>query len=243
MAILRFPRTFLLYFALGTWLIPWTCRDIDASPLETFAETLRRYGIALTEPSLVEALRNPDKQIRSLSAAELARLKATSRIPEIMRAAEIEKDPVTKRNLAASATWLGSTLGLTMLKNLCWDSTLRPSVRLSAAETAFEKGDHACFRPVADMMLPSEEAYTRVGAMSLLSQLHGKTDEESVVVLRMLLAAITDSDGYVRLNVSEGLRALHYPGTVPALRSALTTERDEVVRVSMQGTLDSLSKP
>lgn len=243
MTILRFPRLFLLFFALGTWFFLGAVRGIDASPLETFAETLHRHGIALTEPSLVEALRNPDKQIRSMSAAELTRLQATARIPEIMQAAEIEKDPVTKRNIAAAAAWLGSPLGLNMLRDMCWDSTLKSSVRLSAADTAFEKGDHACFRPIADMMLSSEETDTRAGAISLLSQLHDTTDEELTAVTRMFLAALTDWDGHVRLQVSQGLRVLHSRDAIPALRSALATERDEVVRASMQGTLDSLSKP
>lgn len=210
---------------------------------ETFSQALSRLGIVLTKPALVDALRNPDKEVRGLAAAELAELKATDSLPEIMHAAEIEQDALTQVNIAAAATWLGSSEALNLLKRVCGDPTLPPYARLNAARNVFDKGDHACFRAVADMMLPSAAPDSRIGALYLLSQLHDKTEEESRSVLRLLVVALSDPDIRVRLETCQGLRWLNDPEAITPLRNALANEREEVVRTQMQSTLDSLTRP
>jgi HEAT repeat protein len=167
-------------------------------------------------------------------------LKATDSLPEIIRAAEIEQDTLTKVNIAAAATWLGSPDGLNMLKRVCEDSTLPPYARQNAARNVFDKGDHACFSAVADLMLPSADLGTRIGALYLLSQLHDRTEEESKRVLQLLVASLTDPDLRVRLETCQGLRWLNKPEAITPLRNALATEREEIVRTQMQSTLDSL---
>ena len=203
---------------------------------ETFVQALSRHGVALTKPALVGALRNPDKEVRGLAAGEPAELKAT----DSLRAAEIEQDTLTKVNIAAAATWLGSQDGLNMLKRVCADSTLPPYARQNAARNVFDKGDHACFSAVADMMLPSADPGTRIGALYLLSQLHDRTEDESKRVLQLLVASLTDPDLRMRLETCQGLRWLSKPEAITPLRNALATEREEIVRTQMQSTLNSL---
>jgi HEAT repeat protein len=233
-------RNIFRQLALGTCLLFVSLQAGFSQPPETFVQALSRHGVALTKPALIDALRNPDKEVRGLAAAELAELKATDSLPEIMRAAEIEQDTVTKVNIAAAATWLGSTDALNMLKRVCGDTTLPPYARQNAARNVFDRSDHACFSAVADMMLPSEDPDTRIGALYLLSQLHDRTEDESNRVLQLLAASLNDPDLRIRLKTCQGLRWLNNPEAITPLRNALATEREEIVRAEMQSTLDSL---
>ncbi|NYF51228.1 HEAT repeat domain-containing protein [Tunturiibacter gelidoferens] len=210
---------------------------------ETFSQALSRHGIVLTKPSLIEALRNPDKEVRGLAAAELAEWKATDSLPEILRAGAAERNEPTKVNIAAAATWLGSSEGLGLLKEMCLDQTLDFYVRQNAARNVFDKRDHACFRAVADMMLPSASPDSRIGALYLLSQLNDRTEEETGVVLNLLVGMLTDADLRVRLESCEGLRWLKRPEAIAPLRNALANEREDIVRQRMESTLDFLGKP
>jgi HEAT repeat protein len=240
MIFVGFYRKISRQLAIGTCLLFVSLQVGFSQAPESFVQALSRHGVAVTKPALVEALRNPDKEVRGLAAAELAELKATDTLPEIMRAAQIEQDTLTKVNIAAAATWLGSPDGLNMLKRVCRDSTLPPYARQNAARKVFDKGDHTCFNAVADMMLPSEDPDTRIGALYLLSQLHDRTEDESRLVLQSLVAALTDSDLRIRLETCPGLRWLNNPEAITPLRNALATEREEIVRSRMQSTLESL---
>jgi HEAT repeat protein len=210
---------------------------------ETFSQALSRRGIDLTKPSLISALQHPDKEVRGLAAAELAEQKATDSLPEMLRAAAAERDELTKTNIAAAATWLGSAEALGLLREMCLDTTLDFYVRQNAARNVFDKGDHACFGVVADMMLPSASPDSRIGALYLLSQLHDRTEEETVVVLNLVMGMLTDADLRVRMESCEGLRWLKRPEAIAPLRNALANEREDIVRQHMQSTLDFLVKP
>jgi HEAT repeat protein len=210
---------------------------------ETFAQALTRHNIALTKPALVMALRNPDQEVRWLAAARLAEIKAVDTLPEIVRAAEDEKETLTRVNIAAAATWLGSSEGLGLLKQICQDSTLSTYARLNAARNVFDKGDHACFSAVVDMMRPSADPDTRIGALYLLSQLHDRTEEESRRILDLLVVALDDPEIRMRIEACQGIRWLKDVAAVAPLREALGKEHEEVVRQQMQLTLQSLTNP
>jgi HEAT repeat protein len=234
----RIPRQLLL---LWICLVAIQCSFSQAPP--TFTQALSDRRIGLTKPALIEALSHPDKEIRGLAAAELSELKATDALPEIMGAARIETDAQTQVNIVAAAVWMGSSEGLDMLTSICQDPAVRSYVRQDAARHVFDKGVHACFSSIADMMLPSEDTDTRIGAMYLLSQLKDRTNDESNRVLQLLLPALADSEPRLRMEVCQAIRWLKDPRAITSLRSAITTESDQFVREQMQKTLDSLIKP
>ena len=122
-----------------------------------------------------------------------------------MRAAEAEKEGLTQVNIAAAATWMGSSEGLGLLKKLCREPSLSPYARQNAARTVFDKGDHACFTEIADMIRPSFDPGTRIGALYLLSQLHDRTEEETKLVLERLVVALSDPESRMRLEGSVAL--------------------------------------
>ena len=55
----------------------------DNGPGLTFGELLKRHNIQLTQPGLVDALRNTDPDVRYLAALKLAEDKAVETIPAI----------------------------------------------------------------------------------------------------------------------------------------------------------------
>jgi HEAT repeat protein len=230
------------FFLVATILLISSQTGLSDAP-ETIEHALGRYHIPITKSALVEALANPEKEVRGLAAAQLATIKALDTLPDILRAAENEKDPQTQANIAAAATWLDSLQGLNLLKKICLDSSLPSYARQYAARNVFDKGDHTCFDAMIDLMQPEADMNSRIGSAYMLSQLHDRTQEESKLVLHLLLASLNDRDVGIRLAACEALRWLNDPAAIKPLRSALSYEREDAVRQPMQSALDFLARP
>jgi HEAT repeat protein len=208
----------------------------------TIAEVLQRHYVELTEVALVQALHSADKEVRGLAAAELAELKLTSALPEIVYAARNENDAQTRVNMASAATWLGSDEGLHILTSMCNSSTVPAFVRVRAAQSAFDKQDHSCFPALVEMMRPIAETDARIHALELASQIKDKTDQEARIVLMSAVDALQDQDIRMRLQACEALRWLKDIQAVQPLRNAIDLEREEAVSQQMKSTLNYLEK-
>jgi HEAT repeat protein len=55
-------------------------------PVETFAAGLERHNVPLTEAALIAALQDPDGEVRSLAAAQLAAMDDHAALKNIVRA-------------------------------------------------------------------------------------------------------------------------------------------------------------
>ncbi len=205
----------------------------------TFAEALQRHHVELSEVSLIQALHSPDKEVRGLAAAELADLKFTWALPEILHAAERENDAQTQVNLASAATWLGSDQGLHMLTGICKNSTVSALVRMQAARSVF---DRHCFPSLVEMMRPTAETDVRIVALELASQIKPRTAQETQAVLASALDALQDRDLRIRLQACEALRWLNDPRAIQPLRTAINLEQEEAVRQQMKSSLGYLEK-
>ena len=102
-------------------------------PVETFADGLTRRNIPLTEPELLAALKNPDPEIRSLAAAQLAASDDHPALKYMITAFQDERDPQVQVNIAGAASWLGSNIAIQQLKNICRDVNQPSTARLDAA--------------------------------------------------------------------------------------------------------------
>src|SRR5579871_6048193 len=85
---------------------------------ETFAHALARHHIELTKPALIEALRNPDKEVRGLAAWQLLEMKEDDSLPMILQAVRDERDSQTKINLASAAASMGSQEARAVLEGI-----------------------------------------------------------------------------------------------------------------------------
>ena len=214
--------------------------QMNNGPLETFARGLDRHHIQVTRPALIDALQNPDKEVRVLAAAELAELKDDDALPLIIQAAHLEQDPVTQMRIAAAASWLGSREGLKMLTGICLSSKLPAFIRVEAARNVFQQGDHSCFAGLLEMMASASETGSREIALELAAQVQPKSTEESRAVLVAALDMLKNQDPQARLMASEALRWLRDPRAIAALRDAIEHENDEAVRSSMGHDLQYL---
>ena len=211
-------------------------------PPPTIEEVLQRHHVELNEVALIRALHSADKEVRGLAAAELAGLKLTSALPEIVYAAKNENDLQTQVNIASAATWLDSDEGLQILTSICKDSTVSAFVRVRAAQSVFDKQDHSCFPALAEIMRPISETDARVYALEIASQIKHKTEQEAQIVLTSAVDALQDQNIRMRLHACQVLRLLKDPQAVQPLRRAIDVEREEAVREQMKSTLNYLEK-
>ena len=211
-----------------------------ASGLETFEQALTRHHIEPTKPALIEALRNPDGEVRGLAAWQLFEMKAEDSLPQILQAMRNERDGATKVNLASAAAYLGAKEGTTALEGICHDSSEHDWVRTDAARHLFDLHDRACLPDLWKLMVSGNVSYTRVAAISLVSQLLDRTASESAQVERSTLEALDDSDAYLRGYAAITLGDLRDTTAIPYLRMAIQVEKEDTIKSQMETSLRSL---
>jgi HEAT repeat protein len=211
-----------------------------ASGLETFAQALTRHHIGLTEPALIEALRNPDGEVRGLAAWQLLETKAVDSLPQILQAVRDERESRTKVNLASAAAYLGSKEGLAAVETVCHDSSVPGWVRTDAARHLFDLHDRSCLPDLWQLMDSGVEFGTRISAINLVEQLSDRTALESAQLLHITLDALNDPDISLRLFAASALGELRDTAAIPNLRTAIQLEKEEVVKSRMEDSLRSL---
>ena len=217
---------FILFLSTAV-VLPILC---DASAPETVLQALKRYGVEINQAALIQALSDPRKEVRGLAAAELADMKVTDVLPQIIQAAESEQDGLTHVNIASAATSLGSAQPLSILKDLCADAAVPGYVRVAAARSVFQTGDHSCFLTLADMVEFGTDTEGRTEGLALLAQVKPKTDTEEKIALNLALGALKDPQVMMRLQACEAIRWIGDPKAIALLQAALDHEQEEVVR-------------
>lgn len=211
-----------------------------ASGLESFEQALGRHHIELTEPALIEALRNPDGEVRGLAAWQLFEMKADDSLPQILQAMRDERDGATKVNLASAAAYLGGKDGTVALEGICHDSSEHDWVRTDAARHLFDLNDRACLPDLWKLMESGNESDTRIAAINLVFQLKDRTASESAQIERLTLEALDDRDTHLRLYAVITLGDLRDTTAIPYLRMAIQVEKEDIIRSQMETSLRSL---
>lgn len=211
-----------------------------AEPSETIADALARHHIELTQSALVEALRNPDKEVRGLAAWQLLETKANDSLPQIMQALRDESDPATKVNLASAAAYFGAKEGTAELAKVCHESGLPASARIDAARHLFDLKDHSCMPDLLKLITSASDSETRVMVLNLVSPRPGLTPAERAQMTRVSVEMLRDKQPRYRLKAAVFLANLHDTNAIPYLRRAIQVERDEPIRSQMQSSLNSL---
>ena len=184
-------RTFILLLVCGTLpmaacstasaqvapLAPRWLAGTPPPPVETFADGLARHHIDVTEAALIAALTDPDGEVRSLAAAQLAAMDDHPALPAILRALLAERDPQVEVNLAGAATWLGSGHALDQLQQLCQDVNVPSTARLDAARYVSNKELPTCFPAIEQIERTEATQHPRTGGggRSQLSRAKGES--------------------------------------------------------------------
>jgi HEAT repeat protein len=216
-------------------------RNEMAEPLESFAHALTRHHIELTEPTLIEALRNPDNEVRGLAAWELLEMKAEDSLPQILQAMRDERGGATKVDLASAAAYLGGEKdGTAALEGVCHDSSEPGWVRTDAARHLFDLHDRACLPDLWRLMESGNESDTRIAAINLVSQLQDRTASESAQIEHFTLEALDDPDIRLRWYAAVTLADLRDATAIPYLRMAIQVEKQDITKSQMEASLRSL---
>jgi hypothetical protein len=205
-------------------------------PVETFADGLARHHIDLTETALIAALENPDGEVRSLAAAQLAAMDDHPALTAILDALEVEPDPQVQVNLAGAASWLGSNRALDRLQRLCQNLNVPSTARLDAARYVSNKELPTCFSAVEQIEQAEQDASIRVLALETAVNYPGQSERTK----DLAVLALTDRDPTVRIAAIEALRFLRATGAVDALSRALQVENDDTAREHLRAAIRAL---
>ena len=195
-------------------------------PVETFADALTRHDIPLTEPALLAALKNPDPEIRSLAAAQLAAADDHPALKEMVRAFQDERDPQVQVNIAGAATWLGSSIAIEQLKTICKDINQPSTVRLDAARYISNKQLPDCFPAVREIARNDQDASVRVLAITAAVSYRNQSEGAQKIAVQ----ALNDVAPTVRIAAADSLRFLRATDAIPALQNTLESDGDETSR-------------
>jgi len=220
---------FITNIGAGAQVAPLAPRWLAGTPpppVETFAAGLTRHNVPLTEPDLLAALKDPDGEVRSLAAAQLAASDDHAALKELVRAFQDERDPQVQVNIAGAASWLGSNLAIEQLKSICKDVNVPSIARLDAARYTSNKQLPDCFPAVREMALADQDASVRSLAITAAVSYRNQSDGAQKIAVQSL----NDIDPTVRVTAADSLRTLRDTEAIPALQSTLKSEGDETAR-------------
>jgi HEAT repeat protein len=205
-------------------------------PVETFADGLTRHHIDLTETALIAALANPNGEVRSLAAAQLAAMDDHPALTAILEAMEAESDFQVQVNLAGAASWLDSRRALDQLQRLCQNINVSSATRLDAARYVSNKELPTCFPAVEQIEQSDQDASIRIQALTAAVNYQGQGDKAQALAI----SALTDRDPTVRIAAADALRSLHAAGAAGPLTHALQVESDDTVREHLRQAIRTL---
>lgn len=208
----------------------------------TTEERLKRHNVASNTPALVQALRNPDSEVRYLAAQKLAEDKNKDAIPEIIRALDSETVPATHINIAFALAQLGDDRGFTALSKSCDDQKIQAGLRVRAAGYLLNLNNESCLRAVMAVLQSDADFDSRMLGLSLLGRFHRVSDEDSKSMCAAAVQALTDPTPAVRISASTALVALGNPAAIPALERAVDSETDQAVKNQMKSNLERLQQ-
>jgi HEAT repeat protein len=211
--------------------------------LPTFGELLKRHNIQLTEPALVDALKNADPEVRDLAAQKPAEDKADEAIPAIVGALASEKVPWTRMNIAFALAHLGNPVGFDTLEENCGNQQVAAGIRAQSAEylLRFDREDAVCLSALLDVLRGASNGY-RMQAASLLPKFHSLSTEDSEKAFMSLVRALHASDASVRMAAGRSLADLGDVRAIPELRDDAASERERAVRLQIEEDLRMLQE-
>ncbi len=211
--------------------------------LPTFGELLKQHKIQLTEPALVDALKNADPEVRYLAAQKLAEDKATGAIPAIKDALAAEKVPRTRINIAFALAQLGDAAGFDALKDNCRDRNQAAGIRAFSAQymLGLNSDSTICLSAVLDILEDGSHG-DKIQAASLLPQFHNLSPEDLEKVFADLVRALHDPYSLVRLEAGRALADLGDIRAIPELQEAIAREQELAARPQLEQDLRALQE-
>jgi HEAT repeat protein len=210
---------------------------INGQQPETVEDALARHHIAITEVSLISALKSPESEVRNLAAQKLAIDRDKDAIPAIQNALNMEEDAGNQVSIAYALVQLGDEKAITAIRSICDNGNLNGSTRLLAAQTLLVLKEGYCLNDVLDLALPSSDPHARAEALSVLLSYRAFPGFNPQRVVLLAVDALQDPTPSVRLAASDVLATLGGASEIPSLQEAINKEDLEAVRSTMETDL------
>ena len=222
---------------------------IEVGRIRTFEELLRNHNVELTQQGLLRALKSRDTDVRYLSAMKLAEDKVVDAVPAVKEALAAETVPRDRADIALALGLLGDPSGRDELKKMCADENFPPEFRLYAVGYMFDLGierDKGCLQAAEEIVKLTDSANRtlsyRVTALELLVRFRNLSSEDRQAVFGLVLARLKDPEAPVRMQASSSLASLGDQDAIPYLETAITEEKDEVIRSVLNANLEKLQQ-
>jgi HEAT repeat protein len=229
----------LILLAVG-----WSARP-SVAPISD-EQILEQHHIALTTPSLVEALRSDDPMIRRLAAKVLSTHYPKEAIPDIEQAMFRESNNPTRMSMAFDLARLGDQAGRQMLVDECHDTSKWGSERIAAAWDMSVIHDDSCVDSVLEILQSNSNPHdtrAKTEALELVPTFIGHlSKQDSDWVLELVANGLEDPWPGVRVTASEMLDRLEYVAAIPRLKGAIAREQDQSCRGELERHLKQLQR-
>ena len=209
-------------------------------PPSTVSEKLKENHIALNRTALLQALHNPDAEIRGLAAVQLGGNKDISVVQDIIEAASVESRVPTRLDMALALTWLGEPKGAELLKTTCQNSQIAASLRTRAAAYLLDANDNGCLKAVLSIVQSEPESLSRMDAVALLPRFKNVSQDDSHKIHDSVVKSLKDDSPALRLTASHALVYLGDTSAIPDLQAAIAAEQDETIRNGLETDLKRL---
>jgi HEAT repeat protein len=237
-----------LLLCVGPQLRAQQASNLQNAKLYSYGELLRRHNIALTEQSLIAALKNSDADVRYLAAMKLAENKSFDAVPAIRQALVVERVPRDEVNIALALGLLGDESGGAKLRQVCSDNEFIPEFRLYAvrySQDLHSQDESACLAAAEEIMnTQSANVSDRVTALSLLPRFASLSPKDMQEIEATLRRSLLDSEPTMRMAAGKTIADLGLRSSAQTLSAAVASENDENVRAVLKRDLERLeSKP
>lgn len=219
----------------------------------TTADLLRSRGVDTSQSSLITALSNGNRDVKSLAARQLIENKTPQSVAAVENALSTEKDILTRINIASVLANTEDLIGARHLETICMDASLSVDVTARAVwSIATAQRLHpglASAGKCADTVLAASDhmdtntAYQRVDIMTMLSSMYREVPKNKADrMIAIAQNALGDKDPRVRLYASQALSKMGSTASIGLVRNALQIEVDPNTRVWLQRYLEALQK-
>ena len=212
---------------------------------KTSREALLEKGIGVDPKSLIEALSNPDAEIRGLAAMRLATDHISSGVPALRNAIPNESDQLAGFRMAMSLASLDPESGEPYVISLCQNVALGAAQNINAANVLSDLDPIAAVRscgPTLEAIIekrasaPDEAAR----ALSSLARLQPKLADASAVKLRKISIELLSSKEYsLRFAAITWLTHDESDEARRAILRASDSEKDPGLRSTLRHSMES----
>ena len=241
-------RTTVCAMAILFAMSPVSAQNVSpasSGALKSFAESLHARGIAVSEPSLIAALRNLDAEVRSLAALKLAEDHDADAIPSIENALSIETVASARIGIASALWSLQDPKGAVYLQGMCSDSSLSIYVIVDVVRglSNINESSAPCAGIILSYLDSHRDSETRSSVLWTLSEMYKWVPQNKASqIAGILQAMLSDEAPYVRLQASHALVEIGLRPSAQAIRDAISREKDPMVRASLRRDLSVIEK-